>query len=161
MRCTIRIVLLCVALVAVALPAPGSEPFLDGMYTAEGTNADGTQYRTFVKITPHGQSVLLAWIVPKEDESGDYVLRSGGVGVVSGGMLAVSYYGQDVTGVVLYQIENGGQRLAGRWVVAGGDGAVHSEIQTKLPTAAPESDTQPPARTPWPPRAVRPRTAIE
>jgi hypothetical protein len=37
--------------------------------------------------------------------------RPAGVGVTSGGMLAVSYYGQDVTGVALYQIENGGRTV--------------------------------------------------
>ena len=141
MRPTLRLVLLIVAVAWSAPPAAhGAEPTLEGLYDAEGVNPDGSAYRGVVKILRRGESFLVAWMFPRDD--GDeirLVPQSAGVGVMNGGMLAVSYYGQDLTGVALYQIENGGQRLSGRWVPANGDGAVRSETLTRapVPVAAP------------------------
>ena len=117
--------------------AVAGEPELEGTYTANGFNADGSDYHRVVRIVRRGESVVVAWMLP-ERVDGVILLRtkSGGVGVVNGGMLAVSYYGQDVTGVVLYQIEDGGQRLTGRWVTADGNGAVGSETLIKVPSSS-------------------------
>jgi hypothetical protein len=136
MRTTLAVAIVLAALVVGASVAHAADSSLEGLYTAEGQNPDGTPYRELVKIVRHGDSFLVAWLVVRmEDEEMVVVPRAAGVGVVNGGMLAVSYYGQDdLTGVVLYQIENGGQRLAGHWVVANGDGAIHTETLTRLPT---------------------------
>jgi hypothetical protein len=89
------------------------------------------------------------------DEGIVLVLKSAGVGIVGGGMLAVSYYGQDATGVVLYQIENGGERLTGRRAAANG-GKVSSETLTRLPAPAmaPDGDTGERPAPKAPPRAA-------
>jgi len=59
-----------------------------------------------------------------EGETLVLVPRSAGIGVASDEVLAVSYYAQDVSGVILYRIEDSGQRLVGRWLVAGADGTL-------------------------------------
>jgi hypothetical protein len=111
----------------------GAEPTLEGTYTATGLNPDGSEDHTVVRIARRGQSFLVAWLAPEQvDETTVLVVKSAGVGIASGTMLAVSYYGQDVTGVILYQIEDGGERLVGRRVAAEGDGTVRSETLTKV-----------------------------
>lgn len=159
MKPTLRFALLLVAAASLAPPvAQGAEPALEGMYGAAGFNPDGSEYRGVVKIVRRGQSFVVAWIFPRQ--VGEEILLvpiSAGAGVTSGGMLAVSYYGQDATGVILYQIENGGQRLIGRWVPANGEGAVYSETLTKLPepAAVPDSGTRLPPAPKKPSPAVR------
>ena len=164
MRPTLRIALLLVAVAASAPPiARAAEPTLEGLYGAEGINPDGSPYRGVVKIIRRGESFLVAWIFPYQvDETTVLVPTSAGVGVTSAGTLAVSYYGQDMTGVILYQIENGGQRLIGRWAPANGEGAVHSETLTKLatPTVVPDTDTPVPPPLKKPPRTAISRTVI-
>jgi hypothetical protein len=115
------------------IPAAG-EPELDGMYEARGTNPDGSEYQGFVQIARRGESFLVTWIFPQaaSDEVVVFRLTSAGVGIVSSGMLAVSYYSKQVAGVAVYRIEEDGKRLAGRWTVAGADGAVHIETLTRL-----------------------------
>lgn len=150
MRPTLRLALLMVAVAASAPPvAHGAEPVLEGMYTSEGVNPDGSAYRGVVKIVRRGESFLVHWLFPRDvDEEIVLVTQSAGVGVANGGMLAVSYYGQDLTGVVLYQIENGGQRLSGRRVSANGNGIVHAETLTRVwvPVAVPEPPVPPPMK---------------
>ena len=130
----LRLVLALVVLIAPpVVVTPAAEPALEGMYAAEGFNPDGSEYRGAVKITRHGASFMVAWLFPRvvgEEEA--LVLKAAGVGIQHGGMLAVSYYGQDATGVALYQVENDGQRLTGRWVAANSDGEVQLETLTKL-----------------------------
>ena len=133
--------LIALLVLPVAL-AHAAEPALEGMYTAHGVNPDGSEYRAVVKIVNKGESVHVAWMFPEvAGEETVLVLKSAGVGITGGGMLAVSYYGQDATGVALYRIENGGERLTGRRVSANG-GTVHSETLTRLPVpaVAPDAD---------------------
>ena len=147
MRFAMSVALLLTVLTVVAPPAAAAgEPKLDGMYTLTGLNPDGSEYRGLVKIMSRGQSFLVSWMFPRvSDETVVVALRSVGVGIANGGMLAVSYYGQDVTGVALYHIEDGGQRLTGEWVSASDSGGtLHTETLTKLP-AVPVS--QPPAES--------------
>ena len=129
---------IAVVLLAPAVPmAFGAEPTLEGTYTAKGLNPYGSEYHAVVRLVRRGESFLVAWLYPTlVDESIVLTARSAGVAVASGEMLAVSYYGQDVTGVVLYRIEDGGERLVGRWVAAEGDGAVRSETLTRVRTAS-------------------------
>lgn len=146
MKPTLPLVLLVVS-AAAAWPAPvaqAAEPALEGTYTAQGVNPDGSEYRGVVTITSRGEGFLVAWFFPHlVGEEIVLLLKSGGVALRSGGTLAVSYYGQDATGIALYEIENGGQRLIGRWASANGEGAVQTETLTRLPapTAAPDTST--------------------
>lgn len=148
MRFAARFALVLILLASLPQPAAAGEPQLDGMYALTGVNPDGSVYRGFVKIVSRGESVLVSWIFPRiSGETVVATIMSVGVGVAKGEMVAVSYYGQDATGVVLYHIEAGGQRLTGEWVSAGDDsGAVHSETLTKLP-AAPASVSPPPTES--------------
>jgi hypothetical protein len=145
----LRAGLWAVVLVALSLaPArvvagPGQD--LRGVYLARGINADGAEYRRLVYITPHGDSVLVSWVaVHKQDKDVTLEPTSVGIGIVRDGMLAVSYLSPDTTGVMMYRIEEGGDRLMGRWVIAGKDGRVRDEILTKLT----EPDVEPTANEP-------------
>jgi len=146
MKPTLRLVLLVIATAALATPvAQSAEPALEGMYAAQGFNADGSEYRGVVKIARRGEGFMVAWLFPHlVGEETLLVLKSAGVGLMSGGALGVSYYGQDATGIVLYQVEDGGERLVGRWASANGEGAVQSETLTKLPVPAAAPDTETP-----------------
>lgn len=131
---------------------------LDGMYVSQGTNPDGSKYSGLVNITRNGDSFLVSWLTPKsQDNRVLFQAASVGVGILSSDMLSVSYYAPQSSGIVVYRIEEDGSRLAGRWVIAGEDGAVHAEILTKLPvsTGLPEMvvPIQPEA-TPARPRPV-------
>jgi hypothetical protein len=111
-----------------------ADTVLDGMYMAKGLNPDGTDYQGLVQIVRHGDSFFVTWI--SYEVSADTILLTPiwmGVGIVTNGMLAVSYHGADRSGVVVYRIESDGQRLDGRWAVAGKDGTVYPETLTKLP----------------------------
>ena len=134
MKPTLRAFLIVIAVAPFAAPvAQAADPALEGLYTAQGFNPDGSEYRGVVKITRRGEGFIIAWLFPHlVGEEMLLVLQSAGVGLVSGGALAVSYYGQDATGLALYQIENGGQRLVGRWTSANGEGAAQYETLTKL-----------------------------
>ena len=135
MRFAARFAWLLVLLAGFPLAAAAGEPQLEGMYSLTGLNPDGSEYRGVVKIVRRGESFLVSWIFPRV--SGETVvatITAVGVGLAKGETLAVSYYGQDAAGVVLYHIEEGGQRLTGEWVSANdASGAVQSETLTKLP----------------------------
>ncbi len=90
-----------------------------------------------MKIIRRGNTFLVSWMAPRvSDGAIEFVLMAGGVGIARGGMLAVSFYGQDATGVVLYQIEERGERLTGEWVsVNDAGGSRHVETLTRLPDA--------------------------
>ena len=149
--------------VLVALPAAqaADEPTLVGTYVSKGLNPDGSEYDGVVRIARHGDSFVVGWMsAVAADQRMLLVPTSVGVGVMSGGMLAVSYYSRQMAGVVLYRIEEDGQRLAGSWAVAGNDGAVYVETLTRVPEAdalalpppsAPRSEEQRP-RAPARPR---------
>ena len=137
MRFAARLAVFLVLLASLPQPAAASEPQLEGVYSLTGVSPDGATYRGLVKIVRRGESFVVSWMVPRVvGETVVATILSAGVGVAKGEMLAVSYYGQDTTGVVLYRIEEGGQRLLGEWVSASDNGgAVHSETLTKLPAA--------------------------
>lgn len=139
------LVLIGVAGMAAVSSAAG-EPELVGTYAADGVNPDGSQYHAIVHISRRGESFLVSWLFPTDAEPIRLVPSSVGVGVASGGMLAVSYYTPQTSGVVVYRIEDEGKRLTGRWAFVGDDGTVRDETLTKLP----EVSTPPPA-TPDPP----------
>jgi hypothetical protein len=122
------------------------DPEPSGLYEANGVNPDGTQYRGFVHIVRRGESFLVSWIFPQDSpEANGFGLTSVGVGILSDGVLAVSYYGARSAGVAVYRIDEDGKHLAGHWTVAGEDGSVHAETLTRLPARPPEPlDAVPP-----------------
>ena len=141
--------LLCVLLVSVvssstgraAQAAPPDVFDLPGIYECQGTGADGRPYRGAVIIEPDGSRFVVRWIIASE-------LTAVGVGVRDGNMLAVSFFGPESGGVVLYKIE--GQRLLGHWSAPLAAGQVFEETLTRVadPAAAPPAATPsaPPSR---------------
>jgi hypothetical protein len=135
-RFALLAILLATAGVAATTPAPG-EFELEGLYAAAGVNPDGSEYRGFVHIARNGESFIVSWMFAQR--SGEVVVlkpTSVGIGIVSSGVLAVSYYTARMSGVVIYRIEDDGKRLDGQWTVVGDGGAVHAETLTRLPGSA-------------------------
>lgn len=137
---TVRQIVTMAAVLAGLAGAPvqaAGEVDLDGTYLSEGVNPDGSKYRGVVTISRNGDSFTVSWLTPRAEKDRVLLQRASvGVGILSRDMLSVSYYAPKASGIVVYQIEEQGQRLAGRWAVAGESGAVHSEILTRLPDSA-------------------------
>lgn len=77
-------------------------------------------------------------------------------GVNAGG---VEYHGlvQIVAGIASDTIKKDGQRLVGEWTIAGGDGAVYSEILTRIPgPMGPSPSDDEDGDLPTPPARPRP-----
>jgi hypothetical protein len=102
------------------------EPDLAGVYVCRGNNADGSQYQAIVEIVRQNGAFVLVWYSDRE-------IVAAGLGVRIGNVLAVSYYAEP-PGVVAYRIEEN-NRLVGEWTVVGADGALFSEMLTKVPAA--------------------------
>jgi hypothetical protein len=143
MRRAARFALLPIVLGSlVAAPAAAAEPLeLAGLYALSGVNPDGTEYRGLVHIEKQRDSFLVSWIFPRGGSLPNEP-TSVGVGIQSGATFAVSYYSASMAGLVVYRIEEDGQRLDGEWTSVDEDGVVHAETLTRLPDAepAPEPD---------------------
>ena len=164
MRNPVRFALLLVLLIATAAPfaRAAGEPELEGMYAATGMNPDGNEYHGVVHIEHHGESLLLTWMFPDgpADAGAQILLRpqAVGIGILNNGMLAVSYHGPRMAGIVLYRIEADGKRLTGQWTLVGDDGTIRPETLEKLPDDAikpRENRDNAEPETPRPPRPVR------
>ena len=105
-----------------SIAAPDTRPDLAGLYRCDGTNPDGTAYQGVVEIAQVHDTFRVRWTL-KDDTA---VV---GVGIVSGGVLAVSYFG-GAPAVVVYTID--GSRLVGEWTMGGPDGVIASETLTKV-----------------------------
>lgn len=154
-----RLVLAAAAVAACAVTAPLARASdrvpLDGVYIAKGTDGAGGEYEAAVHIMSHGDGVLVTWLFARQE--GDAIVLvpfAMAVGIVTDAMLAVSYYGASMSGVALYRIEEGGQRLVGRWTAAGSDGTEYAETLTRLTTASPEP-VEPAVPRPEPARPVK------
>jgi hypothetical protein len=165
MTFALRSVLMSALLVCVAATSgPAAAQELDGMYLAQGTNPDGSEYRGLVQVQKRGDSYVVSWLAPQASNAEVRVARvSVGVGILSGDTLAVSYSATRALGVAMYRIENGGQRLVGRWATLSDDPNVYTETLQKLPASAtPERPFGPegsPAPAPDPgPASPRPQT---
>ena len=125
-----KLLMTALLITALQFPARAAEnPSLEGVYAWTGVDVDGTAIHGLVHVKRHGDSFLVAWLLHPDDTLPAAV----GVGVAGEGMLAVLFYGPLTDAVVLYRIEDGGRRLVGRWVAAGGDGAVHPDVLTRVP----------------------------
>jgi hypothetical protein len=114
-------VLLLVFGAIASVAASDSPPDLTGVYRCEGVNPDGTAYEGVVDIAKIHDTFLVRWTLG----DGSSVI---GVGILSGGVFAVSYFG-GAPAVVVYKID--GDRLIGEWTMGGAEGTVYSETLTK------------------------------
>lgn len=115
--------------------APDSPPDLTGMYRCDGMNPDGTAYKGVVEITTLRDTFRVVW---KMDDGSVM-----GVGIYSGGVFAVSYFG-GAPAVVVYKVD--GNRLVGEWTMGGIDGAVYTETLTKMPSTGEQKPPSEPGR---------------
>jgi hypothetical protein len=125
-----------------AAPAPAAPAAgLPGVYECHGIGADGKPYRGAVIIEPDGNRFVLQWFVGTQ-------LSAIGLGLREGNVLAVSFFGPDAGGIILYKID--GTRLVGQWSAPVNKGEVFEETLTRV------ADT-PPAATPPSSAAPKPR----
>jgi len=140
-----RIVLLGVVVAALAVMASTAAqvtlPDLAGVYSCDGKNPDGSAYHGVVEISKVRETFRVRWTM----DDGAIM----GVGIYSGGVFAVSYFG-GAPAVVVYKVD--GSTLVGEWTMGGAEGAVYVETLTKTPGA--EVPARPPAGGP-PPRPRR------
>ena len=102
--------------------APDAQPDIVGVYRCSGVNPDGSQYEGVAEIAKVDGTYRILWTL--SDRSS--VL---GVGIFSGGVFAVSYFG-GAPAVAVYRPD--GDRLIGEWTMGGKEGAVYTETLTKV-----------------------------
>jgi hypothetical protein len=125
MRRTVLFGFLVLALVGSVYAAAGQTPETDltGVYACEGVNPDGTPYAGVVEILKVKDTYLVRWTMPNDNQ----VV---GVGILSNGVLAVSYFGGSPAVVAFSTTPDG--RLDGKWTMGGAEGSVFSEKLTKM-----------------------------
>ena len=116
-------VAIAVLLSSLAAPSTAAEIDIAGLYNCEGTNPNGTTYRSVVEIIKNDQTYRVTWTMGERN-------ASIGIGIVRDGLLAVSYYANGNLGVIVYRIKKGPQ-LAGEWTVLGADDELFPETLTK------------------------------
>jgi hypothetical protein len=147
----VRAVLTCLVIfgvvgqVCAAPDSPAAETNLIGTYSCEGTNPDKTTYEGLVEIVKNRDTYLVRWTMQDDSQ----VL---GVGIFTGGMLSVSYFG-GTPSLVVYSLGENGQ-LNGKWTAGGAEGEIFKETLTKMPEGA----RKPPAKPTK--RDSRPRSRI-
>jgi hypothetical protein len=120
---TVRFALVLIAaLGAMMAVAAENRGDLSGIYLCEGINPDGTPYKGLVEITATADAYQVRWTMSEQ--------ATNGIGIYSGGVLAVSYFG-GTPGVVVYRRD--GSRLVGEWTMGDSKGQLYSETLTKLP----------------------------
>lgn len=124
----VSLVILALVGGAYAAPEKAQDGNLVGVYECEGSNPNGDTYSGIVEIVKLRDTYLVRWTMP--DDS-----KVVGVGIFSGGVLAVSYYG-GTPALVVYSI-TGDDRLEGKWTAGGSEGAVFSETLTRMKEGAP------------------------
>jgi hypothetical protein len=119
---------------------------LSGVYLCEGHNPDGSPYTGIVEIAAVGETYLVHWTLPDSEVMG--------VGIRRGDTLSVSYFG-GTPALAVYKSD--GDRLDGEWTMGGAEGAVFSEILTRMP------DIKAPTPHPVPasPRRTRPVAGVK
>lgn len=135
------LVLLFVGLAGLSAPPArmADLPDLDGVYSCDGVNPAGRPYRGIVEIVRTDNTFRLRWTFPQDADG------ALGIGIMSNGVLAVSYYGGATAGVVVYKVEDG-NKLVGEWTVVGSEGGVYHETLKRLDRSqAPDDDDHRPA----------------
>lgn len=95
---------------------------LTGQYRVEGTNPSGGQYEGTAEITENGETYQIRWNIGSNE-------TYEGIGIVQEDVLAVSFQSEQVSGVVVYQIQEE-PKFVGRWAVMG-DRNIQTETLTK------------------------------
>ena len=137
---------LCAAFVPISAAAKEVDD-LSGVYACEGKNPDGSPYAAVVEIIKRQDTYVVRWTMPED-------VQVTGVGIRSGGVLAVSYVGGGPA-IVVYSVGDDG-RLDGTWTLAGAQGAVFSETLIRVgdvlvrPTVPREAPQRRPRRVPPP-----------
>jgi hypothetical protein len=121
-RATMTAFALVVALQASLPAAQPAAVDVTGAYLCEGVNPDGTNYRGSVDITKVNDTYRVQWTMEEHSLTG--------IGILSNGVLAVSYFG-GTPGVIVYRPTEG--KLVGEWTVGTAEGAVYAETLTKVP----------------------------
>jgi hypothetical protein len=143
---TVLLGLLAVVFGAIAtFAAPDPQPDIVGVYRCSGVNPDGTQYEGVAEIAKVEGTYRILWTL--SDRSS--VL---GVGIFSGGVFAVSYFG-GAPAVAVYKLD--GDKLVGEWTMGGKEGSVYTETLTKVaddqrPRAVPQPRQRPERERPQP-----------
>jgi hypothetical protein len=120
-------------------PEKANGPDITGAYACEGMNPDGTVYRGIVQIVRQGDAYLVLWTLPPDG-------RHLGIGLLSGDVLAVSYFSGGM-GAIVYKVAEtaDGIRLDGKWTVLAAKGLTFSETLKKVPGEIHQLPPQPPA----------------
>src|SRR5436190_18618256 len=95
------LVLLLVGLAGLSAPPArmAEVPDLDGVYACDGINPAGKPYRGIVEIVRTDETFHLRWTFPQDSDG------ALGIGIMTNGVLAVSYYGGATAGVVVSKVE--------------------------------------------------------
>ena len=110
-----RSLLLALVLLGPARALPATAQIRQGFYEIEGQNPDGSPYGgVFALENAPGASWYATWQV------GD--VRLTGLGLIQGGVLAVSFVVDGRPGIATYEVEPDG-RPRGAWSTGGGMGA--------------------------------------
>jgi hypothetical protein len=107
---------LAAALLALGLTVslPAFAQIREGAYAVDGTNPDGTNYEgEFLLRTGPGGAWVGNWRVANENIMG--------LGLIQGGVLAVSFVVNGRPGVAVFEVEADG-KLRGSWTTGGGMG---------------------------------------
>jgi hypothetical protein len=116
-----------------SIAAPDTQTDIVGVYKCEGMNPDGTPYQGIVEIARIQETFRVRWTLG----DGTSIV---GVGMLSGGVFAVSYFG-GAPAIAVYKID--GARLVGEWTMGGAEGAVYSETLTRMANhPAPEKPSE-------------------
>ena len=142
MRAMVLLVLALLVFPAFAAASDRAQPDVDitGTYMCQGQSPDGTTYHGIVQIVQIDDTFRVRWALAS-NSGGEVDLV--GVGIFSNGVFAVSYFG-GAPGVGVYKID--GARLVGEWTIGGADGAVYTEMLTRVevqPGAHPPGAQQP------------------
>jgi hypothetical protein len=114
---------------------------LAGTYACEGTNPNGSPYKSLVDIVRQKDTYLVRW---RQPDGGEVI----GIGIQRDNVFSVSYFGGSPA-LVVYSVGAEG-KLDGQWTMGGAAGRVFTETLTKL-SARPEVPEKPaPAPTPRP-----------
>jgi hypothetical protein len=124
---------------AFAIPESDSSD-LAGVYQCRGMNPDGTPYEGVVEIARIADTYRVHWRLSNN-------VNVIGVGIYSGGVFAVSYFG-GAPGVVVYRID--GSRLVGEWTMGGAEGTIYTETLTRVAAGTVEPRREEPQRRPAP-----------
>lgn len=103
-----------VAMPLASLALPAAAQIREGLYDVEGQNPDGSIYQGQFALQPGpSASWLAAWQVGS--------VRVVGLGIIQGGVLAVSFVVDGRPGIAAYEVQPDG-KLRGTWSTGGGLG---------------------------------------